>query len=70
MTGTYALNLAPFGLYPEGEAFLGRYVEGLTGGGYDAARRKVFHNRKISKLDQEKINAYSRALSDAQVGHP
>lgn len=70
MTATYSLNLADWKHYPQAEELLAAYVAKITGGKHSSVHRKVFHNRKISKLDQEKIKAYSQALSDGLVGHP
>lgn len=67
---TYSLNLENWGHYPQAENMLGRYIAEQSNGVYNEEHRKVFHNKKISKLKQEKIRAFSDALHRTQFGAP
>ncbi len=66
----YALYLNNWNLYPEAERLLGEYIERETKGKYLPEHRKVLHNRKISTVLQQQINAYIEALMDTEFGQP
>ena len=66
----YAENLEPWRLYTAAEKLLGEYIAEQCAGAYAPDHRRVFHDRKITKIAQERIKGFAEALNRADHGAP
>jgi hypothetical protein len=66
----YSENLDQWNLYPLAESLLGEYIAEQCDGAYKPQHRKVFHDRKITKIAQERIQGFIEALIRSEHGAP
>jgi hypothetical protein len=66
----YVENLESWRLYAAAEKLLGEYIAEQCAGTYQPQHRKVFHDRKITKIAQERIKGFAEALSRTDHGAP
>ena len=66
----YAEDLEAWGLYHDAEKLLGEYIAEQSAGFYAPLHRRVFHDRKITKIAQERIKGFAEALNRTNYGAP
>jgi hypothetical protein len=65
----YAENLTQWvGLYEDAQDLLGEYIAEQCKGFYSKQHKRVFHDRIITKIAQEKIKGFAEALSRTEYG--
>jgi hypothetical protein len=66
----YSTNLAQWSLRPAAESLIAAYIVRLTKGKYSEDEHRVYHSKKISRMNQMKILGYFEAVNATNYGEP